>query len=114
MQALRHEEFLAPGSLIETNRLRAAIDGNPNLRSELNDLASLGKVYAAEGTLRATLDKLLRKLVHDGYLVLANPEREIYAVTGKIEYLQAVVDFVMEHDSIPDEIEEEPETGSLL
>ena len=39
---------------------------------------------------------------------------EIYEVTGKIEYLQEVVDFVMAHESIPDDVEEEPETGSLL
>lgn len=114
MQALRYEEFLAPGSIIEANRLIAAIDENPNLRSELQNLTNLGKGYAADGTLRGILDKLLKKMREEGYLVLANPEREIYEVTGKIEYLQEVVDFVMAYESIPDEAEEEPETGFLL
>jgi hypothetical protein len=114
MQALRQEQFLAPGSVIEANRLIAAIDQNPNLRRELQSLASLGKGHGADGTLRGGLDRLLKRMRDEGYLVLANPEREIYEVTGKIEYLQEVVDFVMAYESIPDEVEEEPETGSLL
>jgi hypothetical protein len=107
MQALRQEQFLAPGSIIESSRLMGAIDENPNLRVELQALAGLGKGQGGDGTLRGTLDRLLKRLRDDGYLVLANPEREIYEVTGKIEYLQEVVDFLMAHQSIPDEIEEE-------
>ncbi len=107
MQALRQDQFLAPGSIVEANRLMAAIDENPNLRSELQTLASLSKGQAGDGTLRATLERQLKRLRDDGYLVLANPEREIYEVTGKIEYLQEVVDFLMAHQSIPDEIEED-------
>lgn len=106
MQALRQDQFLAPGSIVEANRLMAAIDQNPNLRSELQALAGLGKGPTGDGTLRGTLERLLKKLRDDGYLVLANPEREIYEVTGKIEYLQEVVDFLMAHQSIPDEVEE--------
>jgi hypothetical protein len=107
MQALRQDQFLAPGSIIESNRLIAAIDENPNLRSELQTLAALGKGPTGDGKLSSTLERLLKKLRDDGYLVLANPEREIYEVTGKIEYLQEVVDFLMAHQSIPDEIPEE-------
>jgi DNA-binding transcriptional ArsR family regulator len=120
MQAQRQDQFLAPGSVIEANRLMAAIDESPNLRGELLALAGLGKGATGDGTNRSTLDRLLKRLRDDGYLVLANPEREIYEVTGKIEYLQEVVDFLMEHQSIPDEppdgIEDELEghQGSLL
>jgi hypothetical protein len=118
MQALRQEQFLAPGSIIESSRLMAAIDENPNLRVELQGLAGLGKGQGGDGTLRGTLERLLKRLRDDGYLVLANPEREIYEVTGKIEYLQEVVDFLMAHQSIPDEIEEasdsEDAQGNLL
>jgi len=118
MQALRQDQFLAPGSIIEANRLMAAIDDNPNLRGELQTLAGLGKGPVGDGTLRGTLDRLLKKLRDDGYLTLANPEREIYEVTGKIEYLQEIVDFLMAHQSIPDEVEEEADTevqqGRLL
>ncbi|MBK1654924.1 hypothetical protein [Allochromatium vinosum] len=107
MQAQRQEHFLAPGSPIETNRLMAAIDENPSLRNELQTLAGLGKGPAGDGSLRTTLDRLLKRLRDDGYLMLANPEREIYVVTGKIEYLQAVVDFLNDHQGITDDPPEE-------
>ena len=107
MQALHQEQFLAPGSVIEANRLMAAIDANPSLRRELQDIANLGKGTIGDGTLRGALDRLLKKLQNDGYLMLANPEREIYEVTGKIEYLQELVDFLMEHEQIRDELDEE-------
>ena len=55
----------------------------------------------------------MKKLRDEGYLVLANPEREIY-ITGKVEYLQEVVDFLMVHESVQEDVEETPETGSLL
>lgn len=106
MQALRQDQFLAPGTLIETHRLMATIDENESLRNELRTLAGLGKGPAGDGGLRPTLERLLKRLTDDGYLVLANPEREIYAVTGKIEYVQEVVDFLMTHQSIPDELAE--------
>lgn len=113
MQALGREEFLAPGSIIETHRLSAAIDENASLRNELQTLANLGKANI-EGNLRIGLERLLKKMRDEGYLVLANPEREIYAVTGKVEYLQEVVDFLMVHESVQEDVEEPPETGSLL
>ena len=113
MQALGREEFLAPGSIIESHRLIAAIDENANLRNELQTLVNLGKA-SSDGTLRNALERLLKKMRDEGYLVLANPEREIYAVTGKVEYLQEVVDFLMVHESVQEDVEETPETGSLL
>lgn len=107
MQAQRQDQFLAPGSVIEANRLMAAIDENPNLRVELQAIAALGRGAGTDGTLRGTLERLLKRLRDDGYLVLANPEREIYEVTGKIEYLQEVVDFLMAHESVKEELDEE-------
>lgn len=107
MQAQRQDQFLAPGSLIEVNRLMANIVENPNLTRELQSMASLVKGTASDGTLRGMLDRLIRKLRDDGYLESVNSEREIYAVTGKIEYLQEVIDFLMAHHEIPDEIEED-------
>ncbi|MBK1704723.1 hypothetical protein [Halochromatium glycolicum] len=71
MQALRQDLYLAPASIIEANRLMAATDENPNLRGELHALAGLGKGPGGEGTLRGNLERLLKKLRDDGYLVLA-------------------------------------------
>lgn len=115
MQALQDDSLLAPGSAVELNRLAAAIDANPSLRSELQSLANMTRSVTNDGTLRALLEKQVKLMVEHGYLALANAEREIFQVTGKIEYLQEVIDFVMAHESIPDEVREEevPQTLGL-
>ncbi len=107
MQALQQDQFLAPGTLIETNRLLAAIDENPRLRNDILALAPPGKGPVGEGSARAALERLLKRLRDAGYLTLKNAERDIYAVTGKIEYLQSVVQFLMNHHGIPEELSEE-------
>lgn len=56
----------------------------------------------------------MKRLRENGYLVLANPEREIYRVTGKIEYLQEVVEFLMSHEGVVEELDDEPENASLF
>ena len=32
---------------------------------------------------------------------------QIYQVTGKIEYFQAAIDFLVEHECVPEEVEED-------
>ena len=46
-------------------------------------------------------------------MLLSNPEREIYQVTGKIEFIQEAIEFLMEHDAIRDDSEgsDGPDSG---
>ena len=74
----------------------------------------MGKGSVGDGTLRSALERQLKRLRENGYLVLANPEREIYRVTGKIEYLQEVVEFLMSHEGVVEELDDEPENASLF
>lgn len=46
--------------------------------------------------------------------MLVNPEREIYRVTGKIEYIMEVIEFLMEHEAVSDVEETEIPQGALL
>jgi hypothetical protein len=118
MQALNQNQALAPGDLIDVNRLMGVIAEHAGLRDEIQGLAGLGKGATGEGALREGLVRLLKKLRDDGYLILANPEREIYSVTGKIAYFYMVVDFLVDLDTISEEVESEEEAdgaqGALL
>lgn len=69
---------------------------------------------ATDGKLKGSLDRQLRVLVDEGYLTVANAEREIYSVTGKIEYLTEIVLFLTTTDKITDDIAEEPDTTAPL
>lgn len=115
MRGTNREDFYSRGDTIEAHALMAAIDGNPGLRAEFQALGNVGRGGATDGKLKGSLDRLLRVLVDDGYLVVANADREIYRVTGKIEYLTEIVQFLMTTDNIADDIAEEPDmTASLF
>ena len=112
MRAMQSDDLLAVGTPIEVNKLMAAIDANPSFRNDLQTLAGQLKVQA-DGTDRTRLDKVLKSFHEKGYLLLSNPEREIYQVTGKIEFIQEAIEFLMEHDAIRDDSEgsDGPDSG---
>lgn len=107
MRATNLEVSYSRGDKIEAHALMAAIDGNPGIRAEFQALGTMGRGGATDGKLKGSLDRQLRTLVDDGYLTVANAEREIYQVTGKIEYLDEIVQFLMTADNIPDDIGDE-------
>nr|WKF60893.1 hypothetical protein HUO10_005415 [Paraburkholderia busanensis] len=114
MRATNQEVFYSRGDKIEAHALMAAIDGNPGLRAEFQALGMVGRGGATDGKMKSSLDRQLTLLVDLGYLIVSNAEREIYQVTGKIEYLTEIVQFLMATDNIPEDIEDEPETTAPL
>jgi len=112
MRATGQEAFYSRADKIEVHTLMAAIDNNPGMRAEFQSLAALGRGTASDGKLKSILDRHLRLLTNEGYLVVANAEREIYQVTGKIEYLNEVVQFLMSADHITEDVLE-PESDNL-
>ncbi|GJI93628.1 hypothetical protein RugamoR57_03460 [Duganella caerulea] len=107
MRASGLEVFYSRGDKIEAHALMAAIDGNPGLRAEFQALGNVGRGGATDGKLRGSLDRHLKLLVDEGYLICVNAEREIFQVTGKIEYLTEIVQFLMTAENIGDDIEED-------
>jgi hypothetical protein len=114
MRATDQEVFYSRGDKIEAHALMAAIDGNPGLRAEFQAMGTVGRGGATDGKMKGSLDRQLNFLVDNGYLVVSNADREIYQVTGKIEYLTEIVQFLMTTDSIPDDMGDEQDTTALL
>jgi len=81
-----------------------------------NRLGTRFKTISSDTKQRKLLDNIFKLLVNDGYLKLANPERAIYQVTSKIEYLLDVIKFIHETDETLKVGDEQPEseTGSLI
>lgn len=114
MRATERELFYSRGDKIEAHALMAAIDGNPGLRAEFQAMGNVGRGGGTDGKMKGSLDRQLRVLVDEGYLIVANAEREIYQVTGKIEYLTEIVQFLMTTANIAYDIEEEQVTPAQL
>lgn len=102
IHALNSDDAVIAGTVLETNRLMGSVDANPSLRNELQTLAAQLKL-SGDGTDRVRLERVLKTFKDRGYLCLVNSEREIYQITGKIEYLFEVIDFLMEYEGIQDE-----------
>lgn len=110
------EDILMYGTAIEADTLIGKIDQDISLRNELQSLGTHFKAFSSDTTQRKSLDNIFKRLVNDGYLKLANPERAIYQVTSKIEYLLDVIKFIHETDETLKVGDEQPEseTGSLI
>ena len=113
MRVMQSDNLLVVGTPIEVNKLMGAIDANPTYRNDLQSLAIQLKIQT-DGTDRNRLEKVLRSFRDKGYLLLSNSEREIYQITGKIEFIQEVIAFLMEHDSIGEKEDEAPSTQGVL
>lgn len=104
MQALRSEEAPTPGERIDYPSMLKAVTGNAQLADELRNFAALGKDYTAgDASVRSMLDKVFQQMVKGGYLLLLDREREVYAFTGKLDYLMEAIDFLMESEQIAEE-----------
>lgn len=94
--------FLSPGEYIALYQLEAAVSQSTMLETQLKSLLSVISNAAQRNTNHENLRRLLDQLVKDGYAIVANKDSGTYQVTGKIEQLYAVLQFLDENKVIPD------------
>jgi len=93
---------LSPGEYIVLYQLEAAVSQSSMLETQLKSLLSVITNAAMRNTNHENLRRLLDHLARDGYVVLANKDTGAYQVTGKIEQLYAVLQFLDENKVVPD------------
>lgn len=109
------ETHLSPGEFILLSKVEGLVIESASLESQLNNLAPVIKGFNPRHTIRENCRKLFEHLREDGYVVLANANSEVYQITGKIEYLYAVIEYISEHEAIvaervDDEVDDEQQT----
>lgn len=106
---------LSPGEFIVLYQLEAAVSQSSMLETQLKSLLSVISNAAMRNTNHENLRRLLEHLARDGYVVLANKDTGAYQVTGKVEQLYAVLQFLDESKVVPDtEVDDEEEQGDLI
>ena len=61
------------------------------------------------------LDKVFTQVVKGGYLFLLDRDREVYAFTGKLDFLLEAIEFLMANEQIADEApDDQPEQMRTL
>jgi predicted transcriptional regulator len=93
---------LSPGEYIVLYELEAAVSQSSMLETQLKALLGVIINGAMRNTNHENLRKLLEHLARDGYVVLANKDTGTYQVTGKVEQLYAVLQFLDENKVVPD------------
>lgn len=93
---------LSPGEYVVLFQLDAAVSQSSMLETQLKGLLSVITNAAMRNTNHENLRRLLDHLARDGYVVLANKDTGAYQVTGKIEQLYAVLQFLDENKVVPD------------
>jgi len=106
--------FLSPGEYIPLYELETAVAQSTMLETQLKGLHSVIGGSSQRNSNHENLRKLLEHLAKDGYVVLANKDTGTYQVTGKIEQLYAVQQFLDENKVIPDsEVDDREGDGSM-
>ena len=88
------------GDYVQVAELETAINESSTLEGQLRQLHGVIANAAARHSNREFLKRLLEHLKADGLLVLVNPQSETYRVTGKIDQLHAVLEFIAEHEAV--------------
>lgn len=96
--ALDNDLLLTPGSLIELPNLVDRISNSPKLTDDFRTVLPYLVGARVSPSLHDNLKRTLDGMCSDGYLSVRNAEREIYMVTGKIDYLHQVITFLLDHE----------------
>lgn len=96
--ALENDLFLTPGSLIELPNLVDRISSSPKLTDDFRTVLPYLIGARVSTSLHDNLKRTLDGMCSDGYLAMRNVEREIYMVTGKIDYLHQVIEFLLDNE----------------
>lgn len=88
--------------MIALYQLETAVSQSTILETQLKSLIGVISNAAQRNTNHENLRRLMDHLVKDGYAILANKDTGTYQLTGKIDQLHAVLQFLDENKVIPD------------
>lgn len=93
---------LSPSEFIMLYKLEEAVAQSSMLETQLKGLLGVITNAAMRNSNHENLRKLLDHLARDGYVKLTNKDQGSYQITGKIEQLYAVLQFLDENKVVPD------------
>ncbi|MGC3875295.1 condensin complex protein MksE [Halomonas sp. GXIMD04776] len=112
-EALGRDTLLAPGDVLKPAEFSAKCEDNQSLRERLERLATDSFFGSQSEQLDAQMKQVFKRLKEHGYLLQPHAERQVYLVTGKIDYLVDLVRFIRDEENLPVD-EEGPATQEAL
>lgn len=91
---------LSQGNSIRLNELQSIIEDTPALSEEIAKISRYKLFGSQSQELDGQLKLVFKRLVDLGYLLKPNAEKQIYLVTGKVDYLFEVIKFIDETEAL--------------
>ncbi|XKF16053.1 hypothetical protein LL947_02510 [Halomonas sp. BLK-85] len=113
-EALGRDAVLAPGDVLKPGELQARSEDNPSLRERIERLATDSFFGSQSEQLDAQVKQVFKRLKEHGYLLQPHSDRQVYLVTGKIDYLIDWVRFIRDEEQLPIDIQGEASQETLL
>jgi len=113
-EALGRDGVLAPGDVLKPGELQARSEDNPSLRERIERLATDSFFGSQSEQLDAQVKQVFKRLKEHGYLLQPHGDRQVYLVTGKIDYLIDWVRFIRDEEQLPIDRENEASQEALL
>jgi len=112
-EALGRDALIAPGDVLKPAEFSAKCEDNQSLRERLERLATDSFFGSQSEQLDAQLKQVFKRLKEHGYLLQPHADRQVYLVTGKVDYLIDLVRFIRDEENLPID-EEAPATQEAL
>lgn len=100
-EVMGHDRALTAGDTLKLQEFVLRSEDNQSLRQRVNQLAALPFFNSHSDALDAQIKLIFRRLKEHGYLLQPHAERHYYIVTGKIDYLIEVIDFIRHEEHLP-------------
>ncbi|MBY5925288.1 hypothetical protein LCL99_05825 [Halomonas denitrificans] len=113
-EALGQDALAAPGDVLKPAEFSARCEDNQSLRERLERLATDPFFGSQSEQLDAQMKQVFKRLKEHGYLLQPHADRQVYLVTGKIDYLVELVRFIRDEESLPVDDEAPARQESLL
>ena len=102
------DQVFSPGYVLDKDVLLTQINRQDALKKNLERaVRDLRRSNQSASNNAALLDIALKKLLSERYLVMDDTEKERYRVTGKVCYLQQMLDYIVEREVI--DVPEDPQ-----
>jgi len=100
-EVLGRDGIVTTGDLLKQAEFVLRCEDNPGLRERLHKVASDRFFNSSADDVTQQVRQIFRRLLEHGYVVQPSSERQVFRVTGKVNYLVELVRFLKDEDNLP-------------
>lgn len=104
-EVLGRDGVVTAGDLLKQAEFVLRCEDNASLRERLNKLAGDRFFNSTSDDVALQVRQIFRRLLEHGYVIQPSSERQVFCVTGKIDYLIELVRFLKDEENLPIEDE---------